>query len=419
MSYLLFFIYLIALSWILTKIGFIKRSGLGNKVVILLFLSKVAVGLIWGRITEHVPHMDTWIYHQDALTEYRLLFNSPVAYFTNIFQSGYEHKYVGVFQFHDSFWNDLKTNLIVKFISVLDCASGGNYYTNVILYNFLVFFGFIALFRVFKQIFPNDNLLVITGVFLLPSTLLFSSIIHKEGLIMAAIGLLFFSLLNVFSIGNITVKRATAIFFSPLVIFLFRSYLLLLLIPGLAAWYAGFHNKQNSVVITSIIYTVFLLLFFNIHRVVSSVDLPLLVVQKQEDFFALETARSYVLTNKLLPNAGSFLNNLPEALAHSLGRPFLVDYKLSVPLLFFAIELIFYQFLFVLFVFFRKQTTQTNPFLCASIFFALSVLLIIGYTVPVIWAIVRYRSIYLPFFLVPLLCSINWIKLGCNFQSKK
>ena len=169
MSYLLFFIYLIFFSWILTKIGFIKRSGLSNKVIVILFLSKVSAGLISGRISEHAPSMDTWLYHHEALIEYHLLFDNPVAYFTNIFQSGYEHTYQGVLQFHDSFWNDLKNNLMVKFVSTLHLASGGNYYINVILFNFLVFFGCIALFRVFKQIFPTYNFLVITGVFLLPS----------------------------------------------------------------------------------------------------------------------------------------------------------------------------------------------------------------------------------------------------------
>lgn len=419
MSYLLFFIYLIAFCWILTKIGFIKRSGLSNKVIILLFLCKVSAGLISGRISEHAPNMDTWLYHHEALIEYQLLFDNPIAYFTNIFQSGYEHTYQGVLQFHDSFWNDLKTNLMVKFVSVLHLASGGNYYTNVILYNFLVFFGCIGLFRVFKQLFPADNFLVITGVFLLPSALLFSSTIHKEGLIMAAIGMLFFSVFNIFSSRKITIKKLTAIFISLLVIFLFRSYLLVLLLPGLAAWYVGFRYKHNIVLITSIIYAVFLLLFFNFQRIVPTVNLPLLVVQKQADFFGLEIARSYVITSELSPNAGSFLKNLPQALAHSLGRPFLTDYTLSATLIFFALELFFYQLLLLLFVFFRKQTPAMNPFICSSIFFSLSVLLIIGYTVPVIWAIIRYRSIYLPFLLIPLICSINWEKILQLLQSKK
>jgi len=385
----------------------------------LLFLCKVSAGLIIGRISEHAPSMDTWLYHHEALIEYHLLFDNPIAYFTNIFQSGYEHTYQGVLQFHDSFWNDLKTNLMVKFVSILHLASGGNYYINVILFNFLVFFGCIGLFRVFKQIFPADNFLVITGVFLLPSALLFSSTIHKEGLIMAAIGMLFFSLFNIFVSRKITTKKLTAIFFSLLVLFLFRSYLLLLLLPGLAAWFVGVRYKYNVVLITSIIYAVFLLLFFNFQRIIPEVNLPLLVVQKQADFFGLEIARSYVITSQLSPNAGSFLNNLPQAFAHSLGRPFLTDYTLSASLIFFAVELLFYQLLFVLYVFFRKQTPAMNPFICFSIFFSLSILLIIGYTVPVIWAIIRYRSIYLPFLLIPLLCTINWGKILLLFQSKK
>ena len=48
-----------------------------------------------------------------------------------------------------------------------------------------------------------------------------------------------------------------------------------------------------------------------------------------------------------------------------------------------------------------------------------SVLLIIGYTVPVIWAIIRYRSIYLPFIITPLLCNLNKEKILALIQSKK
>ena len=180
---------------------------------------------------------------------------------------------------------------MVKFLSVLDLASGGNYYTNVITYNFLVFFGCIGIFRVFKQIFHADNLLVTTGVFLLPSTLLYSSTIHKDGLIMAAIGMLFFSLHNIYNTGKITIKKVTAIFFSLLLLFLFRSYLLLLLLPGFAAWYVSFRFKYNVVLITSFIYAFFLLLFFNFQRIVPAVNLPLLVVQKQADFFGLAIAK--------------------------------------------------------------------------------------------------------------------------------
>jgi hypothetical protein len=37
--------------------------------------------------------------------------------------------------------------------------------------------------------------------------------------------------------------------------------------------------------------------------------------------------------------------------------------------------------------------------------------LIIGYTIPILGAIVRYRSIYFPFLLVPIICLTNWKQL--------
>ena len=52
-------------------------------------------------------------------------------------------------------------------------------------------------------------------------------------------------------------------------------------------------------------------------------------------------------------------------------------------------------------------------------FFSFTVLLIIGYTIPVIGAIVRYRSIFLPFIITPVICNINWAKVNAVFHIKK
>ena len=419
MNYLLFFIYLITFSWLLTKIGFIRRSGLPGKIIIILFLCKVSAGLINGRIAQNTPSMDTWMYHEKGLVEYHLLLNNPVVFFSNLFESGYEKKYDGILQTHNSYWNDLKTNLMVKFVSLLHVASGGNYYINVILFNFLVFFGSIALFRLFKGIYPANTIPIIVAVFILPTVLLFSSSIHKDGLIMAALGLVFFGCNKVFDDNKITIKAVLTIFFSLLVIFLFRSYLIILLVPALTAWGISNFKRYNTIITFVVTYGIFLFLFFNLYLLIPSLNLPALIVQKQADFLGLEIARSYVKTNQLYPKANSFFSNLPQAFAHSFGRPYFTDYKISPLLIFFAIELFLYQFLFLLLFFYRKQSNNIQPFVYCGIFFSFSVLIIIGYTVPVIWAIIRYRSIYLPFILTPLLCNIDWEKIYLKIKSIK
>ncbi|HSV11942.1 MAG TPA: hypothetical protein VLI68_14300, partial [Hanamia sp.] len=68
--------------------------------------------------------------------------------------------------------------------------------------------------------------------------------------------------------------------------------------------------------------------------------------------------------------------------------------------------------LFLIFLFFRKKNISINPLIYFGIFFSLTMLLITGYTVPIIGAIVRYRSIYLIFLLIPVVCYTDWKRVG-------
>ena len=419
MGYFLFFFYLFLLSWLLTRIKFVKKAGLKAGMVVVLFLIKIMAGVFSGWMVRQDLNSDTWGYHKDALTEYHLLFTNPSEYFTNLFFTGYQYGYQGIFQFHNSYWNDLKTNLMIKFVSILHIFSFGHYYVNVILYNFIVFFGHIALFRVFSSVYKNQDRVLIITCFLLPSFLLFSSTLHKEGLIFAAISITaycFYTLMN----SRIFVKRKVILIVLLMtVIFLFRSYVFIILIPALFAWFISYRKKYSPVIVFSLVFIVSSFIFFINPYFLPSINLPQLVVQKQLDFLSLEKANTFIEVNPLKANFESFLYNIPQALNHSLLRPSVSDYKLSLPLIPFIGEWMLYQMLFILFLFFRNKGKPQNLFVLFGVFLSVFILLIIGYTVPVLWAIIRYRSIYLPFFLTPLICSIDYNKAKAFIQINK
>ena len=420
MSYFLFFFWLIFLSWGLTKIRFVKNAGLSSKIIIGLFLCKVIAGLISGRITQGQASVDTWGYHIDALKEYHLLFSNPREYFINLFQSGYEYGYNGVLVTYHSYWNDLKTNLVIKFISVLDIFSGGNYYINVVLYNFLLFFGSIGLFRVFIHVYNSTSNLLVCCTFLLPSLLYFGSTIHKDGIIFAAIGAVLFNIYYALYFTGFTFKKICFILFSLLITFIIRNFICIALLPALTAMIIASKTKYHAGLTFSIIYLMAAILFFNVHHLVPAINLPQYIVQKQVDFLALDKANTTIDINTLHPGFTSFVTNAPGALLHSLFRPYITDVSLSTLLLPLSIELFCYQLLLLAFIFFRnKKMVFNSPVIFFGLFFGLSQCLMIGYTVPVIGAIVRYRSIYLPFLLTPVICNIDWEKLCCFIRVKK
>ena len=76
-----------------------------------------------------------------------------------------------------------------------------------------------------------------------------------------------------------------------------------------------------------------------------------------------------------------------------------------------ASETAFLLLLFFLFLFWRTNGVRSTSFIWFCIFFSFSFLLSIGFTVNFLGAIVRYRSIILPFLLVPVISLINWERI--------
>jgi hypothetical protein len=205
-----------------------------------------------------------------------------------------------------------------------------------------------------------------------------------------------------------------------LFIFLFRNFVVMALVPALAAWAIASKGKLSPVKTFAAVYAVTLVLFFTSPYLLPSVNLPAYIVQKQSDFFSLEKGNTTIQLDTLQANPASFISTAPQALQHSLLRPFITDSRLSKLLLPLSLELIFYEILLLAFLFSRKKTFSFNhPFLLFSLFFGLSLCLIIGYTVPVIGAFVRYKSIYLPFILAPFVFNTDWLKTLRFFHIKK
>jgi hypothetical protein len=420
LSYFLFVAYLLLCCWLLCKIKFIVNAGISKKIIVILFVTKVFAGVFAGWLYHTQPGADTWQYHNDALKEYYLLFTHPKEYFTNLFVSNYNDTYGGFFQSTNSYWNDLKNNVMIKLVSVLHICSFGNYYVNVIIYNFLIFFGNVALFKVFSSAYRRRSILLVVVCFLLPSFLFFSSTIHKDGLIISAIGIILYIVDSLLSGTKWNAKKIIVFILAILIVFMLRNFVIIALVPAIGGWIIAKKVNFHPLYLYSAVYLSCIILFFCIGKIIPAIDLPQAVVNKQESFFGLEKARSFIETDTLHPSFKSFAINAPQALNHSLLRPYISDGKRMTFLYPLAFELLIYEIILFVFIFFRKKNNDIDlPFILFGIFFSTSLLLITGYITPVLGALVRYRSIYLPFLIAPLLMSINYKKFLSVLSIKK
>jgi len=147
---------------------------------------------------------------------------------------------------------------------------------------------------------------------------------------------------------------------------------------------------------------------------VTDSNLAQIMINRKSDFQLISKGNTDIILNDLKPNITSFLFNLPQALNHSFLRPYLFEFK-SISVNLTAVEILMYEFLIILFFFYRKRkSVNIHWFNVFGISMILHLFLIIGYTIPNIGAIVRYRSIYWIFLITPVLCNIdpkkmNWL----------
>ena len=85
-----------------------------------MFLIKVIVGCFYGwfySLPAYVQTSDTWQYFNLQLTETDWLLKDPVAFIKDLFTYDYNSS-GNLFIAHNSYWNNLKDNVIIKILAV-------------------------------------------------------------------------------------------------------------------------------------------------------------------------------------------------------------------------------------------------------------------------------------------------------------
>lgn len=412
MAWILFAAYLFLFTWLVSRMSFFKLSGINNKAWIALFILKVAAGIAYGYVLSSSNYYqtisDTWKFHAESLKETQLLYHQPWEYFTNLFHNPYEGGYFKFFSTSDSYWNDLKFNSFTKLISIFNVFTFGNYYTNVIFYSFLTFFGTAAFIKTMVAIFKTNPYLIMASVALLPSFAFWCNGIHKDGLIFTGIAIFIYLFHKANNDGGYNARNITAMILSLLLVLPLRNALFIGVLPAALAWVLAERFPAKRWWIFAGIVVGGVVLFFSASYISYRLNLPMSIVTRQQEFMKLK-ANSAIPMTILEPTFSSFLNNLPQAFNHGFCRPYLSEAKS----LFYwpaALEVVLFWILFVLMLF-----RPIKPFYLPNVVIfcwlvALIILVVIGYTVPYLGAIVRYKSLVLPFLFTPMIGLIDWKK---------
>jgi hypothetical protein len=212
--------------------------------------------------------------------------------------------------------------------------------------------------------------------------------------------------------GGAFAKGVLACGLAFLAIFILRINVLIALIPAATAWWWS-ERKGDGRIIFPVVHLLFIVLFFGLPVLFPKLDLPMSMHIRQQEFIELG-GRTAFPVKVLEPNLMGFIRNLPEALSIAFLRPFPGEGGLFyIP---FTIEMGILLILLSFLVLYPDRRAIRDPLILFSFSFALTLLLTIGYIVPNLGAVVRYRSIGMTFLFLFATLGTDWTRIRKTFQ---
>jgi len=400
LTWLVFAFYLIVFCYLVTRIPFIRKAGIPKKILLTIFVIKVLAGIAYFQfysLPANKPTSDTWKFYNRSLPQTQLLKTDPVAFFKGFVTSRYETT-GGLFDDKQSYWNDIKDEIMVKLMAITNLFTGNNYYANIIWFNFIFFLGLMAFYRLMRIFYPDKYYLLLAVVFLWPSFLFWCSGIHKDGLIFSILGGIFFCFHHWLN-GQKRLLNTLLILLGIAGIFLLRNYMALGLLPALATGVVFHTFPQKKWWLLGIMIGAGILVLAYGKHLHPSLNIPAYFAEKQSQFKTLQGG-SAIETVPLQPDFSGMMTALPSAMDIGFLRPHLNEKRITSHIS--SLEILLFWLVFLIGLI-KTRTTQQPPVVVATWLFAVMVLIIIGYTVNFSGAVVRYRALVLPFLLAPVI----------------
>jgi hypothetical protein len=414
-AYFLFFFYLffgIILMHIIIRRKIFPFT-IYHTAAVLLF--KVFMGCLYGWVFLHFyGGDDTWNYFWESKDETNQLLIHPLRFFRefgpvySLQQTDYHPANAILFYIvHFERW------FIIKGLAVLNLLTGKNYYTNVLWFEFLTAWGPLLLFKLLARAYPSRTGMNFLLIFFVPSVVFWCSGIRAEGL------LLLFMVLMIYNGQEYALRprwrRMAGLGIGFLGLLLIRYQFLAVFLPAFLAYQISIKKQTSSPVYFNRIFLVLAIFFLASLFLSPPHQLSRPFQNAQQSFFRLHGNTRYAL-DSLEAGPVSFIRVLPGALVNSVLRPYpwegknLLQSVSSVDILLLLTGALFF------FGSPQRKQQVSHPLYWLFLFYGISQLISIGYTVPFPGAIVRYRSFCFLFLFLFLFSGNSLLQQKLRFR---
>ncbi|MCB0771315.1 MAG: hypothetical protein KDC00_13025 [Flavobacteriales bacterium] len=419
--------YTALLLWLMRKLPYFRAvPGLPLKWVSAIFLLKILAGTALWAVYTYVysdrATADVFKYFDDSAHMYKALHDRPLDYLRMLLGIGndtpefmdryYSYMNNWVRHFESNLYNDAHT--IIRYNAAVRLVSFGEFHVHTVLSAFLSLAGMLGIHRAFVRVLPGLERVLAAVVFLLPSVLFWTSGVIKECLLFFGLGLL------IYVLDRMAHERPRwydlpVLAFVLVLLFFLKFYVLMSLLPALVLLYWARHAPRPKLGPKMLVtYGVFILLGLNLHHIVPGLDVLGILTMKQRDFVGLALkmdSGSFVMPELLLPDPLLFLRRSPNALFITLLGPLVHAGPGALGLMSMLENLGILLFLGFCLYFKRPWAQVDHALMVALLGYVIVLALVIGWTTPVMGAVVRYRTPLLPFLLIIGLLLLDREKL--------
>ena len=413
---------------------FADVPGLSLRWLSLIFLLKVLAGTaLWAIYTWVYPdrsNADVFKYFDDSAIMFGALSEHPTDYFKMLIGIGndsqwFSDQYYSVMnnwyrKFEGYLYNDSHT--LIRFNAIVRLFSFGEFHVHTVFAAFLSFTGLVGIYRAFVGFLAGKERALMIIVFLLPSVLLWGSGVIKESLLFFGLGSLLYVVMKWIQ-GKIDSAGVLVLIGTGVLLFFLKFYVLLSLLPALVLFAWAYRKRYPALWLKALlIYGGCAALVIIIPYVVKGFDILEIIAYKQHDFIGLVNevgSGSFVMPPKLEPNLWSFISLAPYALYITLFGPVIHSPLNPLGIVSIAENLLILVFMGVCLVYRAKMNTAPNGLLLSLLLYVFVLSLIIGWTTPVMGALVRYRTPLLPFLLIAGLLILDTEKLYLRWPGMK
>lgn len=376
-----------------------------------LFVLKVLAGTaLWAVYTwvyTERQYADVFKYFDDSAVMFDALRHAPEDFLRMLFSVGNDNAYFDerYYKVMNHWYREYESNLandahtIIRFNAVLRLVSFGEFHVHTVCAAFVALTGMVALYRAFVDLLPGRERALAIAVFLLPSVLFWASGVIKESLLFFGLGLLLWAYFELLW-GRVRPWGLLLLAGAGVLLFHLKFYVIASLLPALCMLLLARLSPRTPVALrTAVVLLTFAALGLHLHHLLPGFNVLETIAVKQRDFIGLAQATdpgSFVMPERLQPNAWSFVQQAPHALYVTLLGP-LFHGRGALGLAAAAENLALLAALLLLLRHRLPWRRVDRDVLLAVLVFVVLLALVIGWTTPVMGAVVRYRTPLLPF----------------------